>query len=283
MDESRFSEFRSRQARLRLECDQQTQLSALKTINASLRSLIVDTATQQAFRETFGREIRPADYLELGLLDRDLIPPKDPQELDAVGELREPDPESSFADRLGKLRKFANHLPPAMVEQFLERLAKEALPDSSREKLEEYKGRLREQFNQDRENSDRERDGSDREAHRQLSQMLKESLASPLARRTVGEVARSQAEVTGGLPKEAPACTRNNPEPPFPKRASWLRDKLRERSWNKHDLARQGGPDHKTVQKVLNGFPVREDVLQRIADALSKRTSAVTVLHIPQD
>ena len=71
--------------------------------------------------------------------------------------------------------------------------------------------------------------------------------------------------------------------PQFPKRASWLKDRLRERSWNKHDLSRQRGPNHKTVQKVLDGFAVREDVLQKVADALSKRHGQVSVLDIPQD
>lgn len=70
--------------------------------------------------------------------------------------------------------------------------------------------------------------------------------------------------------------------PRFPNRASWLKDRLRERSWSKHDLSRERGPAHKTVQKVLDGLPVREDILQKIAEALSKR-GAVTVLDIPQD
>jgi hypothetical protein len=71
--------------------------------------------------------------------------------------------------------------------------------------------------------------------------------------------------------------------PQFPKRASWLKDRLRERSWNKHDLSRHGGPDRKTVQKILNGFSVREDVLQKVADGLSKQKGKVTVLDIPHD
>jgi len=87
-------------------------------------------------------------------------------------------PASSFATRLAKLRKFASHLPLEMVEHSLERLAKEALPDSGPEKLEEYKWRLREQFNQDKECLDRERERSDRAVERQL-QILKESGASP--------------------------------------------------------------------------------------------------------
>ena len=65
MDESKFSEFKSRQAQLRLEGHQKEQLTELKAINAYLGGLVVDAATDQAFRETFGRTIRPADYLAL--------------------------------------------------------------------------------------------------------------------------------------------------------------------------------------------------------------------------
>jgi hypothetical protein len=70
---------------------------------------------------------------------------------------------------------------------------------------------------------------------------------------------------------------------PFPNRAVWLREQLRKRSWNKHDLSGHGGPDHKTVQKVLDGYAVREDVLPKVADALSKKNGSVAVLEIPVD
>lgn len=73
------------------------------------------------------------------------------------------------------------------------------------------------------------------------------------------------------------------PIPQFPNRASWLADRLRERAWNKHDLWRQGGPHHKTVQKILSGLAVREDILQKVVDGLSTRNGKVTVLDIPQD
>ena len=75
-----MSDFRSRLARLRVEADEadkQTQLTTLKAIHAVLRNEVVDDLTQQAFRETFGREIRPADYLKLGLLDDDLTLPSE--------------------------------------------------------------------------------------------------------------------------------------------------------------------------------------------------------------
>jgi hypothetical protein len=71
--------------------------------------------------------------------------------------------------------------------------------------------------------------------------------------------------------------------PQFPARASWLKAKLQERSWNKHELARHGRLDHKTVQKLLDGFSVREDVLQKVADGLSIRKAKVTALDIPPD
>ena len=80
----------------------------------------------------------------------------------------------------------------------------------------------------------------------------------------------------------------NTPVPPFPKRATWLKDRLHERSWNKNDLSRQGGPDRKTVQKILDGQRIREDVLEKVATALckaptSKKLPTVTLLDIPQD
>ncbi len=90
------------------------------------------------------------------------------------------------------------------------------------------------------------------------------------------------------VPKATPTLNGGNgtgPKPQFLKRASWLKDRLRERSWNKHDVARQRGPDHKTVQKVLDGFPVREDVLSKLVDSLSMKHGHVKVnlLDIPHD
>jgi hypothetical protein len=67
--------------------------------------------------------------------------------------------------------------------------------------------------------------------------------------------------------------------PKFPGRASWLAERLRERAWNKHDVYRQGGPDHKSVQKILDGKSVREDLLHKLAAALSKANAS---LHLPE-
>jgi hypothetical protein len=75
--------------------------------------------------------------------------------------------------------------------------------------------------------------------------------------------------------------------PEFPDRAAWLRLRLRERGWNKHDVSRKGGPDRKSVQKILDGRRVREDLLDKVAQALSKapvsmKLPAVNLLDIPQ-
>jgi hypothetical protein len=89
-----------------------------------------------------------------------------------------------------------------------------------------------------------------------------------------------------GASPSGPRSKAERREKRFPARAAWLRERLRERSWNKHDVARQLGPDHKSVQKILNGYSVSEDVLEKLARALSKGgpskiVSTVDVVDIP--
>jgi hypothetical protein len=72
-------------------------------------------------------------------------------------------------------------------------------------------------------------------------------------------------------------------EATFPARASWLKDRLLERGWSNSDPSGYEGPDRKTVQKLLRGEDVRNDVLQKLAHALSQRHDKVNVLDIPQD
>jgi len=69
----------------------------------------------------------------------------------------------------------------------------------------------------------------------------------------------------------------------FPKRAAWLKQRLQERAWNKNDVARFGGPDRRTVQRILDGFRVREDGLEQLAHALSKKGRKVEPADIPSD
>lgn len=69
----------------------------------------------------------------------------------------------------------------------------------------------------------------------------------------------------------------------FPRRATWLRQRLKERGWNQNDPIRHNGPDRKTVIKILHGEPVREDMLEKLAHALSSKVTKVLPEDIPSD
>ncbi len=70
-------------------------------------------------------------------------------------------------------------------------------------------------------------------------------------------------------------------EQSHPLRAKWLQERLKERAWNRNDPHRHGGPDAKTIDKILDGKSVREDVLEKLAKALSNKNRAVNILDIP--
>jgi hypothetical protein len=57
--------------------------------------------------------------------------------------------------------------------------------------------------------------------------------------------------------------------PQFPKRAQWLKERLRERDWNTGSFNLSGGPDRKTIHKILRGESVTETTLDKAAEALS--------------
>jgi len=97
-------------------------------------------------------------------------------------------------------------------------------------------------------------------------------------------VADSQATMP---PEEASVGRKSTSETettrPYPNRAAWLRERLKERAWNKNDIRRFGGPDRRTIQRVLDGLRVREDGLEQLAVALSKKGGKVAVVEIPSD
>ena len=78
-------------------------------------------------------------------------------------------------------------------------------------------------------------------------------------------------------PPPAPVTLKN--------RASWLEARLLERGWCPSDPSKWNGPDRKTVEKILRGEPVRNDVLMKLAEALStqKKHPEVSPLEIPQN
>jgi hypothetical protein len=61
--------------------------------------------------------------------------------------------------------------------------------------------------------------------------------------------------------------------PRFPNRAVWLKAQITEREWTKYDFRRHDGPEHRTIQKILNGYMVQGDVISKVIRALrSKQT-----------
>jgi hypothetical protein len=93
-----------------------------------------------------------------------------------------------------------------------------------------------------------------------------------------GQSVRRQSDRGGGKKQTA--------KPTYPNRAAFVDACLRKRGWNKYDPARhhhEGRPDPKTVQKILDGCHVREDVLTKLAEALSTRRSKVNPEDIPND
>jgi hypothetical protein len=69
----------------------------------------------------------------------------------------------------------------------------------------------------------------------------------------------------------------------FTNRAVWLRQRLKDRAWDHNDPIRHNGPDRKTVLKILKGLPVREDVLEKLALALSMKGPKIQPADIPSD
>lgn len=101
--------------------------------------------------------------------------------------------------------------------------------------------------------------------------------------------ADAESEVAESVPESEPeeaddgADSRRSAkgEPAYPQRGLWLQARLKERAWNRNDPPRYGGPDAKTIDKILRGESVREDVLEKLAKALSKKSGTVTLLDIP--
>lgn len=67
------------------------------------------------------------------------------------------------------------------------------------------------------------------------------------------------------------AARQDTAKPPsrFPNRAAWLKRQMADRDFSKHYIKVQGGPDHKTIARILDGEPVRPHVIDRLARGLS--------------
>jgi hypothetical protein len=93
---------------------------------------------------------------------------------------------------------------------------------------------------------------------------------------------RLTTKTRDALRAQVPSTISRTPLETFPKRAEWLEQRLVERGWDHNDPPRFNGPDRKTVLKILAGGDVREDVLEKLAKALSTKFGKVDLLEIPR-
>lgn len=64
-----------------------------------------------------------------------------------------------------------------------------------------------------------------------------------------------------------PAVPRGDKARLFPMRAAWLKEQMRERGWaTAHAVQMQGGPEHRSVMKALDGEFVQDRVLEKLAE-----------------
>jgi hypothetical protein len=79
---------------------------------------------------------------------------------------------------------------------------------------------------------------------------------------SVDDSKTTPADTTKPTPTELPV---------FPKRAAWLKERLKERGdWSPYKLKKKGGPDPKTTKKSLRGHAAREDALDLMIVGLNK-------------
>jgi hypothetical protein len=116
--------------------------------------------------------------------------------------------------------------------------------------------------------------------------LVRAALEQELEMRAAYWLGRAMRSPSGNASRAAAVAS----VPEFPNRAKWLRDRLAEREFNKHDLRKHGGPEHRTTQKILDGLAVQEDIHRKVIAGLqSKRTHkgltlpAVKESDIPND
>jgi hypothetical protein len=90
------------------------------------------------------------------------------------------------------------------------------------------------------------------------------------------------AKGNSDLPRAAPENSSERVQ--FPQRAEWLQREMKDRdSMTPYQLHKQGGPDPKTIKKVLAGKRVHEPKLELIAMGLSHGGRRVSREDIPNN
>jgi hypothetical protein len=96
---------------------------------------------------------------------------------------------------------------------------------------------------------------------------------------------KSTQKQTGPLQDIHSPKRRSRGEGQFPRRAAWLRERLKERGWDHNHIYPHGGPDRKTVLQILAGENVRATTLEKLIAALNNKRigPAINLTDIPSD
>ena len=106
-----------------------------------------------------------------------------------------------------------------------------------------------------------------------VAELLEQKIAVRRKRDYAGELFSAVPQTVSPLHRDRVV----NPRTAFPKRAIWLKSRLLDMGWSDSDPSQWGGPDRKTVLKILRGESVGNPVLKRLADALSKPRGSIPV------
>jgi hypothetical protein len=116
-------------------------------------------------------------------------------------------------------------------------------------------------------------------------ELLEVSEIQGVARVGIETEGRSRPIPTTGPTAPEPKRTSRNLEQRFPNRARWLRDRLRERGWSTNKPSGFGGPDHKTIKRILEGQPVQDGTIDKLLVALNQvdKLGKLRAEHVPPD
>ena len=110
-----------------------------------------------------------------------------------------------------------------------------------------------------------------------------------VAEAQAGETSRTEtpigtlkpAPLSGSKEPSSPEPRKTDKPKPYPNRTNWLEAQMKKRAVTKNYLSEHGGLARRTVTRTLDGLPVTDDSLDKVAEALSSVGDSVTYLRDP--
>ena len=105
-----------------------------------------------------------------------------------------------------------------------------------------------------------------------------------MAEAQAGETSRTEtpigtlkpAPLSGSKEPSSPEPRKTDKPKPYPNRTNWLEAQKKKRAVKKNYLSEHGGLARRTVTRILDGLPVTDDSLDKVAEALSSVGDSVT-------